>query len=438
MFEVIKEEQNVKTVKISLDHEAIEEARGKVYNELSQSVKVKGFRKGKVPKNLLNVVIGMEKINNMIKEDVADMALDVLYENEKFKDFNIMLPPALASVELGEVAEIVFEIHIYPDVEIESLEGEEIEIPEMSDEGLESDMKKELERMREENVILKPKDENEIIETGDQVDIDYHLTGKDEEPRQFEVVVKEPNEGKIFAELVGKKVGDSIEFVDEKDENKTAYTMNVKEVYTRTLADLNDDFAKMIDNEAETLEALKEKLRRKIKGSFDEFVKSFEINNILDRLEKKTKLNISEHSIDLFVNHMIMRQKEDKQYKKSLKDFKGDEKAYKESLKNEITSYLKLKGAVEKIAKEKKIEVSEDEIFGKAKEYYQSLNMSDERLKVTLTKDNELRDRIENEILHNKVAEELLKSVKIITKKIEEEEPQDPKGEEEKEEKSNE
>lgn len=424
MFEIIKEEQNVKTVKISLGHETIEKARDKVYGELSRSVKVKGFRKGKVPINLLNVVIGMEKINNMIKEDVADMALDELYENEDFKELNVMLPPALVSVELGGTAEVVFEVHTYPDVEIESLEGEEVEIPKIKSEDLESDVKKELERMREENAILKPKDENETIEIGDQVEIEYHVTNKDEEPRQFEVIVKEPSEGKIFAELVGKKVGDSIDFVDEKDENKTSYTMTVKEVYKRTLADLNDDFARMVDNEAETLEALKEKLRQKIKGSFDEFVKSLEINNILDKLEKKTKLNISEHSLDLFVNHVIMRQKEDKEYKKALKDFKGDEKAYKDTLKTEITNYLKLKGAVEKIAKEKGVEVSEDEVFEKAKEYYQSLNMSNERLKVTLTKDKELHDRIENEILHNKVAEELLKSAKIVVKEVEEEKTQ--------------
>ncbi len=424
MFEIVKEEQNVKTVKISLDHEAIERTRDKVYNELSQSVKVKGFRKGKVPRNLLNVVIGMEKINNMIKEDVADIALDELYENEKFKELSVMLPPALVSVELGETADVVFEIHVYPNVEVESLEGEEIEIPKIKNEDLEDDVKKELERMREENAILKPKDENEIIEIGDQVEIEYHITDKDEEPRQFEVIVKEPSEGKIFAELVGKKVGDSIEFVDEKDENQTSYTMTVKEVYKRTLADLNDDFAKMVDNEAETLEALKEKLRQKIKGSFDDFVKSLEVNNMLDKLEKKTKLNVSKHSIDLFVNHVIMRQKEEKEYEKALKDFKGDEKAYKDTLKTEITNYLKLKGAVEKIAKEKGIEVSEDEVFDKAKEYYQSLNMSDERLKVTLTKDKELRDRIENEILHNKVAEELLKSAKIVVKDLEEEKAQ--------------
>ncbi len=431
MLEIIKEEENVKTVKVTLEREKVEKARNDVYSELSKSVRIKGFRKGRVPRNLLNTILGMEKINGMVKENVADMALDLLYEDEEFKKMNIMLPPALVSVDLDdEKAEVVFELHLYPEVEVESLENEEIEIPELKEEDVEKDVEEELQRLREENAVLEPKDENGVVEEGDHVEIEYHVKDKEETPRNFDFVVKDPKTSQLFQDVLGKKVGDVVEFVDEKDENKTTYVMKIKAIHRRILADLDDEFAKTVDVEAETLEALKNKLREKIKGSFDEFMKTFESNVILERLANKTNLKMTDHSLDLFVNHVIMRQKENKEYEKSLKDFEGDEKAYKESLKKEITNYLKIKGAVEKIAKEKGIEVTEDEIFSRAQDYYVSMNISDERLKVTLSKDRDLHDRIKNEILHDKVAQELLKNVKIVVKKT------DEKGEKSKNEES--
>lgn len=421
MLEIIKEEENVKTVKVTLEREKVEKARNDVYSELSKSVKIKGFRKGRVPRNLLNTILGTEKINGMVKENVADMALDLLYEDEEFKKMNIMLPPALVSVDLDdEKAEVVFELHLYPEVEVESLENEEIEIPELKEEDVEKDVEEELQRLREENAVLEPKDENGVVEEGDHVEIEYHVKDKEETPRNFDFVVKDPKTSQLFQDVLGKKVGDVVEFVDEKDENKTTYVMKIKAIHRRILANLDDEFAKTVDVEAETLEALKNKLREKIKGSFDEFMKTFESNVILERLANKTNLKMTDHSLDLFVNHVIMRQKENKEYEKSLKDFEGDEKAYKESLKKEITNYLKIKGAVEKIAKEKGIEVTEDEIFSRAQDYYASMNISDERLKVTLSKDRDLHDRIKNEILHDKVAQELLKNVKIVVKKTDE------------------
>ncbi len=421
MFEIIDEKQNVKTVKVSLPHEEIEMARDNTYANISKNIKVKGFRPGMVPKKLLNAIIGMEKINEMIKEDIADRAMDELYDDEKFHELNPMMPPALISVNVGETADVIFEVHSYPDVAVESMNGEKIEIPPIKDEEIEEDINRKLQHMREENAILEPKEEEETIEVGDQVEAEYHVVGTGEKPKEFEIVIEDPSKGKIFADLIGKRVGDTIEFEEGKSEDKITYSMVVKRVYKRKLADLDDDFAKAVDNEAQTIEALKVKLRNEAKESIKNLIKEGEINMILEKLTDKTTLDISEHSLDLFVNHVIARQKEKKEYEESLKDFGGDEKTYRDTLKKEIASYLKLKGAVEKIAKEKEIKVLEDEIFERAKEYYRSFGMSDERLKVILSKDKDFYNRVKNELLHRKVAEELLKTAKIVVMEPEEE-----------------
>lgn len=421
MFEIIDEKQNVKTVKISLSHEEVERARNNTYADISKNIKVKGFRSGMVPRKLLNAIIGMEKINEMIKEDIADRAIDELYDDEKFQELDPMMPPALISVDIGETADVIFEVHSYPDVTVESTDGEKIEIPLIKDEEIEEDVNRKLQHMREKNAILEPKGKEEVIEIGDQVEVEYKAADADEKPRELEIVVEKPDKGRIFTELIGKKIGDVIEFEEGKDKDKIMYSMLVKRVYKRKLADLDDDFAKTIDSEVQTLEALKAKLRNEARESIEKLIREGEINMILEKLTDKATLDVSEHSLDLFINHVIARQKEEKEYEESLKDFNGDEKAYRDTLKKEITNYLKLKGAVEKVAKEKKIEVSEDEIFEGAKEYYKSFGMSDERLKVILSKDKDFYDRVKNELLHRKVAEELLKTAKVVVMEPKEE-----------------
>ncbi len=415
MFEVIDEKQNVKTVKILLPHEEVEEAREEAYADLSKNIKVKGFRQGMVPKKLLNAIIGTEKVNEMIKEIVADKALDILYEDEKFQKENLMLPPALVSVDLGKTTNAVFEIHNYPEVTIESMDGEKIEVPGIDEEGIEEDLEDRLQELREQNVVLEPKDEKEAIEIGDQVELEYNVKEERENPKEFEIVIKDPEEGKIFSDLIGKKVGDTIEFEEDngEDEKKSVYFMTVKRAYKRILPNLDDEFAKTVDNDVQTFEELKTKLRNEIKKERERFVEEGKIAMVLKKLESKTRLNISEHSLNLFINHVIARQKREKEYERALKDFKGDEEKYRNTLKEELVKYLKIKGAVEKLSSENDIKISEDEIFENAKNSLGYLGVSDERLKVMLSKNKNFYDRMRDEVMHRKVAEELLKTVKV-------------------------
>ncbi len=435
-MEIVKEEKNVKIVKLTLEKAEVDKATEKIYSELSQSVKLKGFRPGRVPRNLLTTVVGKDKINNMIKEEIADKAVYELHADEEFKKLNLMLPPALKSIEINEGAELTFELHSYPKVEVGSISGEKIEVPKLKEEDLEKDVESELEKLREENAVLEPKGENEVVEIGDHVEVEYQVN--DGEMKRFDFVVREPIDTELLKKIIGKKVGDTFEFTDDKAEEKTVYRVKVDSIHRRVLANLDDEFAKTVDEEAETLEALKSKLRGKIKDSFDDFIKTFKMNTVLERIANKTKLDITDHSLDLFVNHLIMRQKEEDEFQKALEEFDGNVKAYEESLKKEITTYLKTKLAVEEIAKEKGIEVSDEEIFNQIKEYYAVLNMSEERLKVMVSKDEKLRDQVKNELLHEKVAEELLKEIEIVEREEDKEEPNEEIKEDSKKEKEEE
>ncbi|MGC8704002.1 MAG: hypothetical protein C0176_05550 [Mesoaciditoga sp.] len=423
MLEVVEENKNVKILKISMPHEVIDKARDEVYEEISKDIKIKGFRPGMAPRNLINSIIGIDKINEMIKEHVADEAYEEIIEEylKTPQGEDVILPPRLKSVELGGNAEVTFEIHLFPKVEIESMDNVEITIPKLHDDK-DKMLNDSLEDLRKEKSILIPKDGN--IEIGDQVEIEYQdLTGKDPEKKELELKVAKPEEGNIFSYLVGKKAGDEFDFstVAENTGNTTKLHVKILKVYSVKLPDLDDNFAKMVDDKYETLEDLKNGLRSQIDKVVDGFTDSLKTDEVLNELVKKTKLDVLDSTIDYFIDYVIEKKKEDKTYDKELKEkFKGDEKAFKDSIRNDVINYMKLEGAIKLIAKERSLDVSDEEIFEEARETYEKSKISDERLKVMLKKDSDLYQSIKRDLISHKVAKELLKNAIVKESDVDE------------------
>ncbi len=421
MLEVVEENKNVKTVKVSLDHESIDDARNEVYDYISKDIKIKGFRPGMVPRNLINTIIGMDRINDLVKDNVADKAFDVLSEGY-LKDENILLPPKVKSVELGGTADVLFEIHFFPKAEIESMKDIKITIPDFGDSDQE--VEKSIEELREEKVILIPKAEDQSAQIEDVAEIEYFdLTGKDPEKKTLEIKIGKPEEGSIFSHLIDKKIGDEFDFtsVSENTGNKTSLHVKLNKLYSRKLPDLDDNFAKMIDEKYETFDDLKTALKNEFDKSMDELILSIKRDAILAELAKKTKIDVLDSTIDYFTDYIKDKKREDKVYDDELKNkFHGDEKAYTDSIKSEIIDYLKLEGAIRLIAQEKSINVSDDKVFEEAKNVYKESKISDERLKIMLKKDHTIYSTIKHELLLSKVANELLKDA-VITVEEEDE-----------------
>ncbi len=426
MFEVVEENKNVKTVKVSLDHKAIDEARDEVYEDISKDIKVKGFRPGMVPRNLINTIIGMDRINSLIKDQVADEAFHMLMR-DYFKDINeidTVLPPKVKSVELGGTADILFEIHAFPKAEIESMKGIEITIPDFG--SADEEVSRTIEELREEKAILTPKAVDQSAQIGDVAEIEYvDLNGKDPEKKTLEIRIGEPEEGTIFPHIIGKKVGDEFDFTStaENTGNKASLHVKLTKLYLKQLPDLDDNFAKMVDEKYETFDDLKATLKDDFNKSLDEVIVSIKRDRILNELVNKTKIDVLDSTIDYFMNYLVDQKKEDKVYDKELKDkFHGDEKAYMNSIRDEVISYLKLEGALKFVAQEKSLSVSDEEIFEEAKRDYEESKISDERLKIMLKKDPALYSMIRRELLSSKVADELLKDAVVTVEKDDEDE----------------
>ncbi|MCL2684203.1 MAG: trigger factor family protein, partial [Synergistaceae bacterium] len=144
--EIVSQEGNVIVVKAEYEAGEVDGAVGKTVRELSKNANVKGFRKGRVPRNTLELLFGRKSIYRDAMELLANDALRAVVEEY---DLDPVTEPKLKLGDLAEglPVEIEFTFEVRPDVElpdIASLTAEKI-IYEVSDEDVEEGLRQLLE-----------------------------------------------------------------------------------------------------------------------------------------------------------------------------------------------------------------------------------------------------------------------------------------------------
>jgi trigger factor len=262
-------------VEVHVEPEAVSQRVDRTARELARDMRVPGFRKGKVPPQLVLQRLGRKAVLEQAFQD----ALPEWYERALLQSgINPVGDPELKLEHMPEGDEELrfsFEIAVRPRAELGQYKGlevgrAEVEVPDDL-------VERELERLREGFGSLNPTDRP--AREGDIVVIDYEGT-IDGEPF-------EGSEGKDFAvelgaqglleefdtALTGRKAGETLEVeVDFPDDHKPSelagkhavFSVTVKEVREKELPELDDEFARTA-SEFDTLEELREDIRNRVR-----------------------------------------------------------------------------------------------------------------------------------------------------------------------------
>ena len=168
--EIVSQEGNVIVVKAEYEAGEVDGAVGKTVRELSKNANVKGFRKGRVPRNTLELLFGRKSIYRDAMELLANDALRAVVEEY---DLDPVTEPKLKLGDLAEglPVEIEFTFEVRPDVElpdIASLTAEKI-IYEVSDEDVEEGLR----QLLESNATLVPTDDDRPAAEEDIIEAQY-------------------------------------------------------------------------------------------------------------------------------------------------------------------------------------------------------------------------------------------------------------------------
>ena len=181
-------------------------------------------------------------------------------------------------------------------------------------------MDKHLETLRERHAVMVPVEEERPAAIGDVVVISYSsfMDDKPVDGGSADNVEVELGSGKAQAEietaLVKSKPGDIVEAVVSYDENSpnpefkgkdVRFKLVVKELKSKVLPELDDDFAKSVSPEFESLQAIKDRIKDDMEATFQE-QKDMELKKqIMDALRDMVEFELPESLVDAEAEGMV-------------------------------------------------------------------------------------------------------------------------------------
>lgn len=419
-----KEGTNDGKLTFEIQPDKIKEGLDIAFNKVKKSLNVPGFRKGRVPRQIFNKMYGEEALY----QDALDALLPEAYANavSESKIKPVSQPEInVESMEKDSAWVLLAKVTVEPEVELGEYKG--LEVMKHSTDVSDKEVADELERRRQQQAELVLKEDEPAAE-GDTVVIDFEgkVDGKPFDGGKAENYSLELG-SKTFIpgfedQLVGHKAGDEVEvkvtFPDDyqaKDlQGKDAvFEVKIHEVKQKELPELDDDFAKDIDDDVDTLEELKAKVKDEIKEQKEAAAKNAVQEEAISKAVENAKIgDIPEAMIEDDVQRQMdqyfsgMQQQginPDMYFKLTGTSEEDLRKQFREGSEERVKTNLVLEAIVEK----ENIEVSEDEINDEIKDLATQYGMDEKAVRSALSD-----DMLKHDISIRKVVQEMTDSAK--------------------------
>ncbi|GGP13602.1 trigger factor [Oceanobacillus neutriphilus] len=373
-----KQEGNKGVLTFEVTTEEFDQALDQAFKKVSKDVQVPGFRKGKIPRGIFEKRFGVESLY----QDAVDIVLPGAYS--KAVDEAEIFPIAQPSIDIDQIEKgqpLVFtaEVEVKPEVKLGEYKG--LEVEEQSVEVTDEDVEQEIENLRERQAELVVKEDSEI-ENGDTAVIDFEgfKDGEAFEGGQGENHSLEIGSGQFIPgfeeQLIGKKAGDETEvkvtFPEEYHAEDLAgqeavFKVKIHEVKAKELPELDDEFAKDVDEDVETLDELKAKKREELETNKKQQAENEKREELLQQASDNIEVEIPEAMVDTEVNQMVREFEQQLQMQgmtlEMYSQFSGqDEDALKEQMRADAEKRVKTNLTLEAIAEAEDLKATEEDI----------------------------------------------------------------------------
>ncbi|NOZ86925.1 MAG: trigger factor [Deltaproteobacteria bacterium] len=402
----------LKKLEITIENEKVAAAFNAEYKELKKTVRLRGFRPGKVPINLLEKYFG-----DRVKGDVLISLINQTLE-EAVREQNIQMV-GVSKITPGEYTKgqdfsFTADVEVRPNLENIDYLGLEVKENEVGVEDLEVDLQ--IERMRDALAQVRTLEDRNIVERGDVVvaDLKVYLDGEKElkDYSRDELDFNIPETGEIegiLAEMVGKKIGDTVESGQEIKEDdsrkelrghKLLYKATIREIRERILPELDDEFAKDV-GEADSLDELKEKIKKDLLESKRNVAKQAMEEMLKRRLVEKNSFEVPDSMIKRRAEDIVQGSLQNlKDQGMDVKDLEAGKEKLLEGVKDKAERDVRAALLLDMIGKKEGIDASDDEVEAKVKEIAEDAGQPVAKIKAWFQQGNgleELKYRIREE-----------------------------------------
>ncbi len=406
------------TVKITMTFDAEEwsDAIDKAYAQNKSKYAVNGFRKGKVPKHVLEMFYG----KGLFYED----ALNILYAKhypetleKEAENFTVVGDPVLSVEDISdEKVVLVADVPVKPDVVIETYKG--IKIDKFEYNVSEEDVDKEIESVRD-RMAEKVEVTDRASQMGDTVNIDFvgkvdgvEFDGGAAEgfdltlgSKQFIPGFEEQVAGMAIGEVKDITVTFPEDYQAENLKGKAAvFTITLHKITGKQLPEMNEEFAKKMGSDS--VEAYRAKVRERLEQNAKTRSTNETENAIITAIAKGATAEIPEAMISRQEEASMQRMEYNLMYQGiKLDDYLSyigsTREEYKKNFEQEAKQAVLHQLIVEKIIALEKIEATEEEIDAKIADQAKSVGKSAEEYKKTM--DPRQKEYIENDLIVTKL-----------------------------------
>ncbi|MGG4000058.1 trigger factor [Neobacillus thermocopriae] len=423
-WEKLEGNQGVLTVEV--DAEKVNEGLDEAFKKVVKKVQIPGFRKGKIPRSLFEKRFGVESLY----ADALDILLPEAYAKavEETGIEPVDRPEIdVEQIEKGKSLIFTAKVTVKPEVTLGQYKG--LEVEKLDDTVTDEDVEQELKRLQERHAELVVKEEG-TVENGDTVVIDFEgfVDGEAFEggkAENYSLVIGSGTFIPGFEEqLIGMAAGEEkdieVTFPEEYHAEQLAgkpavFKIKLHEIKTKQLPALDDEFAKDVDEEVETLDALKEKIKERLTNEKKEEAEAALRDAVVQKATENAQMDIPEVMVKNETDRMI-REFEQRLQMQGLNldlyyQFSGqDEAALREQMKEEAEKRVRVTLTLEAIVKAENIDVTEEEVEKELQEMASLYNLSVDKLKELLG----TLDGLKEDLKMRKAIDFLVENSKVV------------------------
>lgn len=401
-----------KIIHVSVPAAEVQPQLDEKYREYQKNIKLEGFRKGKVPRQLVKKMFG-HSIENEVYEPYFDQAWKEVLDNE---EYDIISRPEIHSVKFDSENGLGFDIVFDVRPVIESLKLDRLSVEKIKYEVTEKDVEYNLAALREQNAMIysvegEAKEGHILIADLQALDrTGVPLVGDKHENQEIWL---SPDNQELTRQLVGVKEGESRQITitlqrqeeESSDEPRSQkFLVQVKEIKERRLPELDDEFAKDL-GDFETISELRARIEENLKARAEVEGASQFRNALTNEFIKSNDFDIPPSMVENYLEYMVS------DYKEQSKNNKIDEKALREYYKPAAIRNIKWFLLREKLVESEGLEVSDADIDA----YLESLKTEEdgEKQAKAIAQDEKRKKELKEQLLEDKVMDFLASKAEV-------------------------
>jgi trigger factor len=422
-----------RTIRIEVPWKTVAEELDRAYKELSREVTIKGFRKGKVPRNVLRQRFGRRVEEDVLSRVIADSFEAAIIQHR----VRAVSKPELERGELkeGKPYKYTARVEVSPEIELKEIRFD-VEVKKAKVTAKMVD--EQIDGMRQQRAVLVPIEGRDTAQSGDIAIIDYKVEqdGKPlgDETKNHEL---ELGTGKALPgfeeQVVGMRLQQSIDFdltfpEDWKSKELAGkpahFYVTLNALREREVPALNEEFIKDLGKEGvKTVEEFKKSVRKELLEQEQLRVRREAKEQLVDHLIEKNPFPVPPSLVDRQQDALVREMESYLAYQGVKAEEMGlDKRKMKKDMQERAERDVRSTLLLDAVAAQEKIEVVESDIEAKLIEVAEQMGQNLAKIK-SLYEDDQQRARLRHQLLQDKVLDYLLQPTTMNVKKEEKNPP---------------